>query len=331
MAESKSPRRGRPRGATKVQDSVSFDKETKEMLNRIVSTRDMGKSDFINSVVKEAATHVIGEDKPMVLTVTNFKGGAAKTITSACLAVCFAQAGRKVLAIDLDPQANLSQYFRVVDPTFKEPTITDVMLTLTPNGRRKTLDEVIKKTAYENISIVPSSITFQNADIKMSAEGGGIDTRLQHAIEDLKDHYDYVIIDCPPNLGLTVSNAIVALDAGRTESMAIIPVCVDGFGILGLDQTVDTIKTIIEDRRTFPHSWKILMTKVERNTEAYVEGCKTIAQIADESQVFQTQISKATAVASSTLKMEPVITYKPSSKPSKEYKELAKEIEALRG
>ena len=154
MAESKSPRRGRPRGATKVQDSVSFDKETKEMLNRIVSTRDMGKSDFINSVVKEAATHVIGEDKPMVLTVTNFKGGAAKTITSACLAVCFAQAGRKVLAIDLDPQANLSQYFRVVDPTFKEPTITDVMLTLTPNGRRKTLDEVIKKTAYENISIL---------------------------------------------------------------------------------------------------------------------------------------------------------------------------------
>ena len=308
--------------------------EVTEALEEKAKKTGISKSEIVEQYLTQAIIDKDQEKKPMIITIMSFKGGVAKTTSAASLAICLAQDNNKVLIIDLDGQGSISQYLGVYDQTAEADCIADIMLTNT-KGQRKTILEIAQPTEYENVDIVPSNFRFSDADARMRNESSqsSIDSRLRFAIEDAIDetHYDYVIIDCPPSLGLVVTNAITALEAGNDASMIIIPVRCDGFAIAGLSNTISTIEQVARERRTRMRKWKLLSTIAEKNTVAYREGKKIIERSFKNAEFFNTVIPKNTSVIESTLAMQPAVIYDPKSKASEEYHRLAEEIEEING
>ena len=300
--------------------------EVTEALEEKAKKTGISKSEIVEQYLTQAIIDKDQEKKPMIITIMSFKGGVAKTTSAASLAICLAQDNNKVLIIDLDGQGSISQYLGVYDQTAEADCIADIMLTNT-KGQRKTI--------HENVDIVPSNFRFSDADARMRNESSqsSIDSRLRFAIEDAieETHYDYVIIDCPPSLGLVVTNAITALEAGNDASMIIIPVRCDGFAIAGLSNTISTIEQVARERRTRMRKWKLLSTIAEKNTVAYREGKKIIERSFKNAEFFNTVIPKNTSVIESTLAMQPAVIYDPKSKASEEYHRLAEEIEEING
>lgn len=313
---------------------TSFSLDPKEIaaLTEMSEATGKNKSELVAELIKDAMGPE-DDDRPMIITTMNHKGGVAKTTTVANLAMCLAADGYKVLIIDLDSQGNISQNFDRYDPSATEPNIADVMLTyLSP--KRLQLKDVIKQTDYENVWIVPCSFRFSGADAKLRNESGsGIDSRLYFAIEDLLEEqsYDYILLDCPPSIELVTTNAIAALEAGNKNSMIIIPMKIDGYAIAGMDNTLATIESVARERRTPPKRWKLLRTVCEKQTTAYKEGIKIIQAKFRDAQFFNTSISKATLVSESSLLMKPLMVHAPNSKVANDYRRLAAEIEDING
>ncbi len=308
--------------------------EVTEALEEKAKKTGISKSEIVEQYLAQAIISKEEEKKPMIITIMSFKGGVAKTTSAASLALCLAQDGNKVLIIDLDGQGSISQYLGVYDQTAEADCIADIMFT-NSKGQRKSIIEIAQPTEYKNVDIVPSNFRFSDADARMRNESSqsSIDSRLRFAIEDAMEetHYDYVIIDCPPSLGLVVTNAITALEAGNDASMIIIPVRCDGFAIAGLSNTISTIEQVARERRTRMRKWKLLPTIAEKTTVAYREGKKIIERSFKNAEFFNTVIPKNTSVIESTLAMQPVVIYDPKSKASEEYHRLAEEIEEING
>ena len=311
--------------------SLSLGAETASYIEREAQRLGIPKSHLVERIVNNQANLEENDSRPTIISVMSYKGGVAKTTTSTCLAVCLAEEGHRVLIIDMDGQGNASQYMGVYDPRSEEACIADVLYSSSAKAARLSLDDVMKETKYENVYVVPSNFRFADADARMKAEGAGADTRLRYAIEDMEQTFDYIIIDCGPRLDMTTTNAIVALEAGNSNSHLILPVRVDGFAIAGVSQTVAMINRTAADRRTQPQPWRILQTMVEPRTSAYKAGVEELKAAVPNARYFTTKISKSTVVPESSLVMTPLVTYDPTSKPTLEYRMLAGEIEALNG
>lgn len=318
--------------AEKKQQSLSLGSETIEYLEREAERRGLKKSQLVDQILNNELNpenNAEDDDKPCIISVMSYKGGVAKTTTSICLAVCLAEADYKILLIDLDGQGNASQYLHVYDPRSEDLCIADVLYNQ-GSGKRKSLEDVMQQAeGYKNIFVVPSNFRFADADARMKSDGAGTDTRLRYAIEDLKEKFDYIIIDCGPRLDITTTNAIVALEAGNRNSHIIIPVKVDGFAIAGISQTVTMINRTASERRTQPQPWRILRTQVEPRTQVYKVGSEELRKAVPDAVYFNTKIPKSTIVPESNLAGVPLVTYDETSKPSLAYRTLAQEIEAM--
>ena len=308
--------------------------EVTEALEEKAKKTGISKSEIVEQYLAKAMIEKNGEDKPMIITIMSFKGGVGKTTSAASIGICLAENNNRVLIIDLDGQGSISQYLGVYDQTAEEDCIADIMFT-NAKGQRKTILDIVRPTEYSNVDIVPSNFRFSDADSRMRNESSqsSIDSRLRFAIEDALEetHYDYIVIDCPPSLGLVVTNAITALEAGNDASMIIIPVRCDGFAIAGLSNTISTIEQVARERRTPMRRWKLLSTIAEKNTVAYREGKKLIDKSFKNAEFFNTVIPKNTSVIESTLAMQPAVVYEPKSKAAEEYRRLAEEIEEING
>lgn len=312
--------------------SVWTDVETIELIEKTMEDTGKSRGEVIADAI--AATQRDPEDdfkKPAIITVTSFKGGVAKTTTAANLGICLAEFGYSVLLIDLDRQGSMSQYLRVYDPEAIKPCIADVMLS-DKNGKRKSLEEVTISTNFENLDIVTSSFKFANADSAMKSESGvGLDMRLMHAIEDLSDvkHYDFIIIDCPPELSLVVTNAITALEAGNKGSMIIVPVRPDGFSEYGMRDTINMIETVAKERRAVTPKYFLLWTIIEPRTRVFQAAQQQIELRFKNVKFLNTRIDKSTKAAEASLGMLPLCAYDPNCKPAIQYKDLAAEVESM--
>ncbi len=175
----------------------------------------------------------------MIFAVTNQKGGVGKTTTVLNLGVFLATKDKKVLLIDIDPQANLSSGLGILhQPNDIEElnnkeykTVYDLLVNKTP------VTEVVQTTRIENLDIIPSGIELAGAEVEIV---GALSREniLKKALEPIKDNYDYVLIDCPPSLGLLTINSLVAADK------VLIPVQSEYFALEGLGQLVNTITLI---------------------------------------------------------------------------------------
>jgi chromosome partitioning protein len=271
------------------------------------------------SKAAKAAKKAKGAEKPVpkapkrkggaqVIAFANQKGGVAKTTTALNLAVAFKESGHRVLAIDMDPQGNLTMS-QGVDPDKVEKSMFDVLVHHLP------LREVIVE---REIDVAVSSIDLAGAEIAMAAQIGR-ERSLQKAVAEIRSDYDFVCIDTPPSLGLLTVNALTAADK------VIVPVQCEYLSMRGLVQLQNTLQMIRENLNPKVEIEGILPTMLDTRTVHAKEAVEILEENFGE-LVFQSRIRKAVKFAEAPVQGSSVLRYDPKSKAARSYRDLAEEV-----
>jgi chromosome partitioning protein len=243
-----------------------------------------------------------------VIAFANQKGGVAKTTTTLNLAVAFAEAGNRVLAVDLDPQGNLTMS-QGIDPDSVDKSMYDVLVNNVP------IREVVRK---REIDVACASIDLAGAEIAMSTKIGR-ERSLEKALKQVRDEYDFVCIDTPPSLGLLTINALTAADK------VIVPVQCEYLSMRGLIQLQNTLSMIREELNPKVEIEGILPTLVDTRTVHAKEAIEILEENFGE-RVFATRIRKTIRFAEAPVKGTSVLKYDPDGSAAESYRELAKEV-----
>ena len=247
-----------------------------------------------------------------ILTFTNQKGGTGKTTSALSVGAGLTRKGYKVLIVDLDPQGNATTAAGIT-PDEKDPTVYEVL-----KGSAKASD-TIRATAG-GYDIIPTDIRQSGADIEL-ASAPGRDFILLEALDEVKDRYDYAIIDSPPNLSVITLMGLTAADG------IVITLKADYLAFNGVAQLKDTINLV--KRRLNPRLevTGVLLTFYDRRKNLDT----AIAAQAEEGfpgKVFRSRISQAVALAEAPAAGRDIFQYKPGSKPAKQYEDVVNEIVA---
>jgi chromosome partitioning protein len=243
-----------------------------------------------------------------VIALANQKGGVAKTTTTLNLAVAFKEQGFNVLAVDLDPQGNLTMS-QGMDPDTVERSMFDVLVHSLP------IDEVIHRT---EIDLAVSSIDLAGAELALSSMIGR-ERALQKGLLPARNRYDYVLIDTPPSLGLLTINALTAADS------VIVPVQCEYLSLRGLVQLENTLTMIRDNLNPTVEIRGILPTMYDGRTLHSREAVEMLKENFGE-LVFETRIRKTVRYAEAPVQGSSVLKYDPSGTAAEAYRELAKEV-----
>jgi chromosome partitioning protein len=243
-----------------------------------------------------------------VIALANQKGGVAKTTTTLNLAVAFKEQGFNVLAVDLDPQGNLTMS-QGMDPDTVERSMFDVLVHSLP------IDEVIHRT---EIDLAVSSIDLAGAELALSSMIGR-ERALQKGLLPARNRYDYVLVDTPPSLGLLTINALTAADS------VIVPVQCEYLSLRGLVQLENTLTMIRDNLNPTVEIRGILPTMYDGRTLHSREAVEMLKENFGE-LVFETRIRKTVRYAEAPVQGSSVLKYDPSGTAAQAYRELAKEV-----
>lgn len=245
-----------------------------------------------------------------IISIINQKGGVGKTTTAVNLSAYLADKGKKTLLIDEDSQGNsTSGLSRSV--TF-EKSLYDVLLNDTFP------EEAVVKTAIRKLHLLPASIDLAGAEIEI-APLAERESLLKRKIEPLREQYDYIIIDCPPSLGLMTLNALVASDS------IIIPIQAEFYALEGLSQLVKTVQVVSRRMNPRLHILGILLTMFDGRTNLSLQVAEEVKKYFG-SKVFRTVIPRTVKLSEAPSFGEPVLTYAPKSKGAEAYKKLSREV-----
>lgn len=245
-----------------------------------------------------------------IISIINQKGGVGKTTTAVNLSAYLADKGKKTLLIDEDSQGNsTSGLSRSV--TF-EKSLYDVLLSDTSP------EEAVVKTAIRKLHLLPASIDLAGAEIEI-APLAERESLLKRKIEPLREQYDYIIIDCPPSLGLMTLNALVASDS------IIIPIQAEFYALEGLSQLVKTVQVVSRRMNPRLHILGILLTMFDGRTNLSLQVAEEVKKYFG-SKVFRTVIPRTVKLSEAPSFGEPVLTYAPKSKGAEAYKKLSREV-----
>lgn len=248
-----------------------------------------------------------------VISIANQKGGVAKSTTSQAITSILNSQGKKSLAIDLDPQGNLSLAMKA--DVSNNPTIYNVL-----KGELKAAD-ILQTTASGDI--LPSNILLSGADTEFTSTGR--EYLLKETINDIKGNYNYIIIDCPPTLSILTINAFVASD------YVIVPSLADVFSLHGMGQLNDTIKSVKKYCNSNLKIAGILLTKfVPRNTLSnhIKETLNSITKKMD-TVLFNTYIRNSVAIQEAQLQQDSLLDYDPKANALLDYIEFVSELESV--
>lgn len=247
-----------------------------------------------------------------VIAVTNQKGGVGKTTTSVNLSAALAYMGKKVLLIDIDPQANATQGIGV-ERADLELTVYDAIIQGSP------LSDIIVKTNVEGLDIVPANIDLAGVEIELSQVKNGREQRLKTALLSVKENYEYVIIDCPPALGLLSTNALTAADS------VLIPVQCEYYALEGLTQLLNTI---LLTQKVFNEDLTIegvLLTMLDSRTNLGIEVSQEVRKYFRE-KVYDVVIPRNIKLSEAPSEGLNIFDYDRHSEGAKAYAKLAKEV-----
>lgn len=251
-----------------------------------------------------------------VISLINQKGGVGKTTTSINLSASLALLGKKILLIDLDPQCNATTGIGLNKGEI-EKSVYNVF-----NGTAS-INEATIKTKYKNLYVLPANINLAGIDIEIEQSGQNTNVskseRLKYQIEQVKDTYDFIIIDCPPTLGIITTNALTASDS------VIIPVQCEFFALEGITQLLKAIMYTQANLNPNLAIEGVLLTMLDARTNLGLEVVEEIRSYFKD-KVYNTIIPRLIRLTEAPSHGKPIVAYDPKSRGSEAYLNLAKEV-----
>ncbi|MGF7060626.1 ParA family protein [Brassicibacter mesophilus] len=246
-----------------------------------------------------------------VIAIFNQKGGVGKTTTNVNLSACLAKKGKKTLVVDIDPQGNTTSGFGI---NKKELTLSiyDVLI----NGINA--KEAVINTSIENLLIIPSNVELAGAEIELTKHDDR-ELALKKAIEDIKEDYDYIFVDCPPSLGLLTINSLVAVDS------VLIPIQCEYYALEGVSQLMDTIKLVKRSLNPQLEIEGVVLSMFDGRTNLSIQVVDEVKKFF-KGKVYTTIIPRNVRLAEAPSFGIPIIDYDPKSKGAEAYLELAEEF-----
>ena len=245
------------------------------------------------------------------IAIANQKGGVGKTTTAINLSACIAELGKKVLAIDLDPQGNMTSGLGI-DKSEQENTVYELML------GECTVKECIIKTDFENLDLMPSNVNLAGAEIEI------IDLKerekiLKNEVDYVKNDYDYIIIDCPPALSMLTVNAMTTADS------VLVPIQCEYYALEGLGQLMHTIDLVKEGINKALEIEGIAFTMYDARTNLSAQVVENVKENLDV-KIYNSVIPRNIRLAEAPSHGLPINKYDSKSAGAESYRQLAKEI-----
>jgi chromosome partitioning protein len=246
-----------------------------------------------------------------IITVVNQKGGVGKTTTAVNLAAYLAELGKFVLLVDMDPQANATSGLGVAKDTL-EHGIYEAL------SKQKRLHDIIHNTGHEGLRIAPATPNLAGANIEL-VDVIRREHQLRDLLEEIKHAYDYVVIDCPPSLGLLTINSLVAADE------LLIPVQAEYYALEGLGQLLETISLIQNNIKPELKILGAVITMFDKRTRLSEDVMNELYKYFPD-RIFRSVIPRTVRLAEAPSFGKSILHYEPNGKGAKAYERLAEEI-----
>ena len=246
-----------------------------------------------------------------IIAVAKQKGGVGKTTTATNLSACLAEKGKKVLAVDIDPQGNMTSGLGV-DKNEVENTVYEMILD------ECTIQECIQENVLENLSLIPSNVNLAGAEIELI----GVENKefiLKESIDQMKDAYDFIIIDCPPSLNTLTVNAMTTADT------VLVPIQCEFFALEGLSQLIHTINLVRERLNPSLDIEGVVFTMYDARTNLSLQVVENVKENLNQT-IYKSIIPRNVRLAEAPSHGKPITLYDPKSAGAEAYRELANEV-----
>ena len=246
-----------------------------------------------------------------IIAIANQKGGVGKTTTAINLSSCLADKGQKVLAIDMDPQGNMTSGLGV-DKDEVEATIYDLII------GDANVEEVIQKDVMDNLDVIPTNIDLSAAEIELM----GVEEKeyiVRNSVHKIRDNYDFIIIDCPPSLSMLTINAMTTADS------VLVPIQCEYYALEGLSQLMHTVQLVKDRLNSVLEIEGVVFTMYDARTNLSLQVVENVKDNLQQN-IYKTIIPRNIRLAEAPSYGMPINKYDPKSAGAESYMRLADEV-----
>lgn len=288
-------------------EEAEIEKQTTEQNE--VEEDEITSAQYVPYAEKTPVNHIIGQTK--IFAIINQKGGVGKSTTAVNLAAALGAMDKEVLLVDLDPQGNATSGYGI-DKREIDGCVYDALLGETP------VEEVILACVGKGVDVLPSTINLAGAEVELVNEMAR-ENRLKSALGGLRGRYDYILIDCPPSLGLLTINALVAADK------LLVPIQCEFYALEGVTKLLDSMNRVKKMLNPSLDIFGIVMTMYDSRTNLSNQVVNEVRSYFGKT-VFETMIPRTVKLSEAPSYGQPIIEYAPDNKGTEAYNNLAREV-----